>query len=62
MPNKIRPRCKNCKKAMQPVYQVGPRGKAFVKVAGLFRCRVDGKTARACDDERSGGFDQLGET
>jgi len=62
MVNQVRPKCNTCKSSMQPVYQIGPRGKAFVKVGGLYRCRVDGKTARLRGGKRSSGFEQLGET
>jgi hypothetical protein len=45
MPNRARPRCPACGRAMSPVFRKGARGKAFVRVPDTFHCLEDDKIA-----------------
>jgi hypothetical protein len=46
MPNRIRPRCPDCGRAMAPLFIKGPRGKVFVKVPDTFHCDDHDRIAR----------------
>ena len=45
MPNRIRPRCPTCDRAMSPVYCKGPRGVSFIRIKDHFWCPDDHKMA-----------------
>lgn len=46
VPNRIRPRCPQCSSAMDPLYRLGARGNAFVKVPDTFHCPQHDVVAR----------------
>lgn len=45
MPNRIRPRCPDCGKAMAPLYAKNRRD-GFTRLQEVFGCRTDGRVAR----------------
>jgi RNase P subunit RPR2 len=46
MPNRPRPRCPDCDRAMEPVFTKRERGRSFLRVKEVFWCRTCGMVAR----------------
>lgn len=46
VPNRPRPRCPDCDRAMEPVFTKRERGRSFLRVKEVFWCRTCGMVAR----------------
>lgn len=52
MPNRPRPRCPACDKAMEPLFAKRVRGDTFARVEDAFWCRACGALAKGRDRSR----------
>lgn len=46
MPNRVRPRCRECDSAMAPLFAKGVRGRGYVRVPDAFWCHQHKLVAR----------------